>query len=106
MDEDAINTLKEFVKGDGFKELVGQVFTEHDKDGSGSIDQGEMMDILGKLHAAIVEGGAGDVPAPTEDQVQAVIAEFDASEDGKLQLDEFKKFLKALFDALIEAASA
>ena len=105
MDEDKVNAIKEFVKSDDFKEIVLAAFKESDADDSGAIDQAELKAILDKLHAAITEGGH-DVPAPSQEDIDGILKEFDTSNDGKLQLDEFQKFLKELFTALLSAATA
>ena len=103
LSEADIQTLKDFVKSEEFKEAVEGEFKKYDTDESGAIDAKELKAVLDNLFEEIKKCGVEDIPAPTEDDVNQVMAEFDTSQDGKLQLEEFKNFLKELFKMMLAA---
>lgn len=60
-----------------------QQFASHDKDGSGSIDSSEFSTLMKSIEVA-------------EDQIPGALASLDSSGDGKIQFDEFLKWLNWL----------
>lgn len=89
--------IKAILADEGKLHLVTKaVFDQVDEDGSGQIDKNEF-----KKAMHLVAGEAG-LPLPTEEQVDSALRNLDADNSGTLSVDEFKKLVRALLQALAE----
>lgn len=77
------------LNGDTIKHVLKTAFEEADKDGNGTLDAGEISDVLHAL-------GAGEL-ALKPGEINAMIAAVDENEDGKVTYGELVDFL---FDVL------
>jgi hypothetical protein len=79
------------------RSLARGVFDPIDADGSGFIDQSEL------LNSMIKAASAANAPAPTEQQVAAAIQEADTNQDGKVAFEEYLGLLRRTLISVIEA---
>ena len=64
-------------------EIITQIFTSIDKDGSGFLEKTEMHELATHMHAKISEGSADPQPL-SEERFEAGFAKMDKNGDGKI----------------------
>ena len=73
------------------EEIASYVFLGADTDGSGFIEGKELHEYNVKIAKEIGK------PEPTEADTEEALKKYDENGDGKLNLDEFKEFVKFVF---------
>lgn len=79
-----------------FDAVVRMLFTRADKDGNMTIDAEEFRRMMFSL------ADEYQLPQPTEEDVKETMIKVDINRDGTIDYDEFKKFVRELFNKLIE----
>lgn len=70
------------------KDFIEGKMKQYDKDGSGALDKGELMQLLKDLNDGI---------PPSDDELTAIILESDADKSGKIDANELRKLLVVWF---------
>ena len=79
-----------------FDAVVRMLFTRADKDGNMTIDAEEFRRMMFSL------ADEYQLPQPTEEDVKETMIKVDINRDDTIDYDEFKKFVRELFNKLIE----
>merc|ERR1712032_1181774 len=78
------------------KKVARSIFTEADKDNSGSIDREELILFMNEYSTAL------DQRIPNEDEIDQIIKAFDKDRDGLLSFREFTCLVKSMFDQIFD----
>jgi len=79
-----------------FDAVVRMLFTRADKDGNMTIDAEEFRRMMFSL------ADEYQLPQPTEKEVKETMIKVDINRDDTIDYDEFKKFVRELFNKLIK----
>jgi Ca2+-binding EF-hand superfamily protein len=79
-----------------FNELAQIGFDSTDTNKNGIIEVSELENAMGDIAAAL------GIPAPSKQEVSNVVKALDSNHDGKVDFNEFKVFVRRVFEALIE----
>ena len=79
------------------KELCKEAFEEVDKDNSGEIDESELESIMKKMSKKM------KIDPPTKEDVKDILNSLDSDHSGKLNLEEFSKFMYLILTATLQA---
>jgi Ca2+-binding EF-hand superfamily protein len=80
-----------------FTALCKSIFSEMDKDKSGTIDTKELEAALTKMSKQ------SGVPAPTKKDLDDTLKIFDKNKDGKIQFEEFVTVTKESYEKIIKS---
>jgi Ca2+-binding EF-hand superfamily protein len=82
-----------------FNEIAQAGFDSVDTDKSGQIDSAELEAAMKEISVAL------NIPAPTPEDVTAVMTALDTDKSGKLDFNEFKVFVRKMLEAVIAMMS-
>lgn len=85
---------EQLINQDFINETAKGLFDIADSDKSGSIDAKEFTNLL------IDFSKSAEIPTPSEEEIEQIIASFDSNKDGKFNLQEFTEFIKRVFEII------
>ncbi len=77
-------------------EITKIAFDSVDTDKSGYIDSRELEKILAQISSDM------EAEPPTKEDVKEILKDLDANDNGKIEIDEFKKLVKNILTALAD----
>ncbi len=78
-----------------FNEVARVAFDATDVDGTGHIDRNELEAAM-----KIISNDIG-IPEPSKEDVDEIFKSLDTDNSGKIDFDEFKVFVRKLFEAML-----
>jgi Ca2+-binding EF-hand superfamily protein len=79
-----------------FAEIARAAFDATDVDGTGHIDRDELEGAMKQISTDI------GIPEPTKEDVDEIFKSLDTDNSGKIDFNEFKVFVRKLFEAMLE----
>jgi len=89
---------KELFKNDDFiNETSKTLFNMADTSKSGLIEKKEFKNLLNNFSRD------AEIPLPKEKEIEEIISSFDSNKDGKFAREEFKNFVKLIFEVIYKS---